>query len=92
MLEKKNDVKVHLSSQISESEEYLHVVFVGAGFSEDGRDGWVTANLQVIFGALILLKKIVKIAHWKQSKRKHNDSVVSKGMIRWCLSLRDVQV
>lgn len=37
---------------------YLHIVSIGTGLSENGRDGWVTANFQVIFGALVSLKKI----------------------------------
>lgn len=44
------------------SPAHLSVVSIGVGFSEDGWDGGVTANLQIIFGALILLKEIVKVA------------------------------
>lgn len=47
----------------------LYVVFIGAGLSEDGRDGWITANFQIIFGTLIPLKKISKVARWLSEKR-----------------------
>lgn len=43
---------------------YLYVVSVGAGLSEDGWDGWITTNFQIIFGAVIPLKKISKEACW----------------------------
>lgn len=41
---------------------HLYVVSVGAGLGEDGWDGRVTANFQIIFGALVPLKEISKKA------------------------------
>lgn len=40
---------------------YLYIVSIGADFIEDGWDGWVAANLQIVFGALIFLKEISKV-------------------------------
>lgn len=37
---------------------YLYVVSIRADFREDRWDGRVTANFQIVFGALILLKEI----------------------------------
>ena len=55
---------------------YLYVVSIGAGLSEDGRDGWVTANFQIIFGALLSLKKISKEACWISEKARSNIAIV----------------
>lgn len=62
LLEQRQQPLLLLTRAIHEVIPRLDVVSVGAGFSEDGRDGRITANLQIIFGALILLKKISKEA------------------------------
>lgn len=45
---------------------YLDVVSIGAGLSEDGWNGWVTAHFQIIFGTFISFKKICKEPCWWQ--------------------------
>lgn len=47
---------------------YLYIVGVGAGLREDSWDGWITAYFQIIFGALIPLKEISKMASWYSDK------------------------
>lgn len=47
---------------------YLYVVGIGAGLREDSWDGWITAHFQIIFGALIPLKEISKMAGWFSEK------------------------
>lgn len=58
LLQQRQQPLLLLAGAIHEVIPRLYVVSVGTGFSEDGWDGWVTAHLQVIFGALILLKKV----------------------------------
>lgn len=53
-----------LQSQVT----YLYVVPIGAGLREDSRDGWSAAHFQIIFGALIPLKEISKMASWFSQK------------------------
>lgn len=43
---------------------YLDVVCIAASLREDSWDGWITAHFQIIFGALIPLKEISKMASW----------------------------
>lgn len=47
---------------------YLYIVGVGDGLREDSWDGWITAYFQIIFGALIPLKEISKMASWYSDK------------------------
>lgn len=60
----KGEEKVHLGHlEVGRSKLrtiYLNVVSIGAGLSEDGWNGWVTAYFQIIFGAFISFKKICK--------------------------------
>lgn len=51
-----------LTRAIHEVVPRLYIVSIGADFIEDGWDGWVAANLQIVFGALIFLKEISKVA------------------------------
>lgn len=48
---------------------HLDIVSIGAGLSEYSWDGWITANFQIIFGALIPLKEISKVASWYSERR-----------------------
>lgn len=47
---------------------HLYVVSIGAGLREDGWDGWIAAHFQVIFGALVPLQEISKVASWFSEK------------------------
>lgn len=62
LLQQRQQPLLLLPRAVHEVIPWLYVVPVGAGLSEDGWDGWVTANFQIIFGALIPLKKISKEA------------------------------
>lgn len=62
LLQQRQQPLLLLTRAIHEVIPWLYVVSVGAGLSEDGWDGWVTANFQIIFGALVPLNKICKVA------------------------------
>lgn len=49
---------------------HLDVDSVGAGLGENRRDGWITANLQFIFGAFIPLQEIIKVEGWIVETRR----------------------
>lgn len=61
-LQQRQEPLLLLAGAVHEVVPWLYVVPIGAGLREDSRDGWITAHFQIIFGALIPLKEISKMA------------------------------